>query len=128
MAGGDRTVELIGLVHDIVGMCGGAGGSSSSASATSDSVFKKDCTDLVRRISLLTHLFEEIRDLNYVDFGMLDASTSSTGSPCSWSSDLALALLSARQLLSVARNFRSNCSSVSILFFVLASSFSLFRP
>ncbi|XP_028794246.1 U-box domain-containing protein 10 isoform X2 [Neltuma alba] len=76
-------------------------------------MFKKDCTDLVRRISLLTYLFEEIRDSKkaVVDSGNSDASTSSTGSASSWSSDLVLALHSAKRLISVARNFRSNSSS-----------------
>ncbi|KAF7808772.1 U-box domain-containing protein 11-like [Senna tora] len=110
---GDRTPELLRLVNDIVGMCGGAGGSSSVAAIDADAVFKKDCTDLVRRISLLTYLFEEIRDARkaVVDSGNLDASTSSTGSSSSWSSDLVLALNSAKRLLSVARSFRSNYSS-----------------
>lgn len=100
-------MELLGLVHDIAGMCGGASGSSSSGTAiAADAIFKKDCIDLVRRISLLSHLFEEIIDL-------VDASTSSSGFATSWSSDLVLALHSAKRLLSVARKFRSNCTSVS---------------
>ncbi|XP_054810526.1 U-box domain-containing protein 11-like [Prosopis cineraria] len=120
MAGGatsavaeDRTPELISLVYDIVGMCGGVGGSSSAPAIDADAVFKKDCTDLVRRISLLTYLFEEIRDSKntVTDSGNLDASTSSTGSASSWSSDLVLALHSAKRLISVARNFHSNSSS-----------------
>ncbi|KAI9095073.1 hypothetical protein K1719_012102 [Acacia pycnantha] len=76
-------------------------------------MFKKDCTDLVRRISLLTYLFEEIRDSKkaVIDSGNSDASTSSIGSASSWSSDLVLALHSAKRLISVARNFRSNSSS-----------------
>ncbi|KAF7827691.1 U-box domain-containing protein 11 [Senna tora] len=106
---GDRTAELLGLVHDIAGMCCG------SSSSAADAMFKKDCVDLVRRISLLSHLFEEISDLKALDSTDLDASTSSSSassaSATSWSSDLVLALHSAKRLLSVARNFRSNCTS-----------------
>ena len=117
----DLTPELLSLVHDISGMCGGraaasGGGSSGTATAGDGAMFKKDCTDLVRRISLLTHLFEEIRDLKVVDAsGELNASTSSTGSASSWASDMVLALQSARRLLSVAMKFRSDSFSVSLL-------------
>lgn len=99
---GDRTPELLRLIHDITGIC----------TVSSDASFRKDCTDLVRRISLLTHLFDEVKDLSS------DSSCSGAGSAsavASWSSDLVVALHSAKRLLSVARNFRSNCSSVSVL-------------
>lgn len=135
---GDRTPELLLLVHEIAAMCfGGASGCASSEfSATDiaagDALFRKDCTDLVRRISLLTHLLEEIRELKAVDgFGVLNASTSSTSSASSWSSDLMRALQSAKRLLSVAGNFRSNCSTVSVFLFFLtirALPFSSFQP
>ncbi|XP_061358552.1 U-box domain-containing protein 11-like [Gastrolobium bilobum] len=93
-------------------MCAGAGGVSSSATAiAADAMFKKDCTDLVRRISLLTHLFEEIGELNKVFDSASSSSATASASASSWSSDLVLALHSAKRLLSVARNFRSNCSS-----------------
>ncbi|KAI4357678.1 hypothetical protein L6164_001612 [Bauhinia variegata] len=111
---GDRTPELLGLVHDIASMCSGPGAPSTTTIA-SDAMFKKDCTDLVRRISLLTHLFEEIRDLKLSDSGIqeMDASSSSstTSTASSWFSELVLALQAAKRLLSVARTFRSNCSS-----------------
>ncbi|KAK7379904.1 hypothetical protein VNO78_34180 [Psophocarpus tetragonolobus] len=105
---GDHTPELLCLVHDIAGMC--SAGSSSAAPVAADAMFRKDCTDLVRRISLLTHLFEEIKDLNH-NVVLGSSSSSSSTSSNSWSSDLVLALHSARRLLSVARDFRSNCSS-----------------
>ncbi|KAK7362585.1 hypothetical protein VNO77_04702 [Canavalia gladiata] len=105
---GDHTPELLCLVHDISGMCAG---SSSGTAIAADAMFRKDCTDLVRRISLLTHLFEEIRELNKVVDSASSSSASASASASSWSSDLVLALHSARRLLSVARNFRSNCSS-----------------
>ena len=124
---GDRTPELIGLIHDIVGLCGGAvrGSSPSSSSSSSpppssssivaaDALFKKDCTDLVRRISILTYLFEEIRDSKNAAFDSEISHASSTScSHSSWSSDLVLALISSKRLISVARNFRSTSSSVS---------------
>ncbi|KAK7317855.1 hypothetical protein RJT34_02429 [Clitoria ternatea] len=108
---GDHTPELLSLVHDIAGMCAG---SSSATPIAADAMFRKDCTDLVRRISLLTHLFEEIKELNNNNNNVVhsaSSSSASSSSSSSWSSDLVLALHSARRLLSVARNFRSNCSS-----------------
>ena len=86
---------------------------------TNDGVsFRKDCTDLVRKISLLTHLLEEIRE-----FRAASAATSDDVDveSLSWSSDLVVALGAAKRLLSLAGNFRSKSSSVSfILFFVCA--------
>ncbi|XP_025695117.1 U-box domain-containing protein 11 isoform X1 [Arachis hypogaea] len=131
---GDRTLELLAIVHDIAGMCVGAVGTGSSAAAAAptpplpaaiagDGTFRKDCTDLVRRISLLTHLFEEIKELNKVADSASSSSSESGGGgaaasdgdggggAASWSFDVVVALQSAKRLLSVARNFRSNCSS-----------------
>jgi len=121
---GDHTPELLCLVHDIAGMCVD---SSSAAPIAADAMFRKDCTDLVRRISLLTHLFEEIRELNSNNNNSNNvvasaSSSSSSSSAASWSSDLIFALQSARSLLSVARNFRSNCSSVSFLIYFNANA------
>ena len=86
---------------------------------TNDGVsFRKDCTDLVRKISLLTHLLEEIRE-----FRAASAATSDDVDveSLSWSSDLVVALGAAKRLLSLAGNFRSKSSSVSfMLFFVCA--------
>ncbi|GMI87661.1 Plant U-Box Protein 11 [Hibiscus trionum] len=76
---------LLRLVHDIVAVNVVAG------------VFKKDCTDLVRRIALFTHLLEEIRD-----FGPSDPDHASSSSDSSWSADLATALQAAKRLLSAA--------------------------
>lgn len=100
--GEDRTPELLKLVHDIVGVSIGGG------------VFKKDGTDLVRRIALLSHLFEEIRDFKETHLNLmpLDASTSSSSSSSSskesWVTDLVVALQAAKRLLLVVANFHSN--------------------
>ena len=85
--------------------------------------FRKDCTDLVQRISLLTHLFEEIREFRAqsVDDAASAASTTSddVDVESSWLSDLVGALRAAKRLLSLAENFRSKSSSVGfMLFFV----------
>ena len=63
--------------------------------------FRKDCTDLSRRISLLSYLIDEIDEL-----GSLEHSSSSSSSPPSSSSftDLSVALRNARSLLLVARS------------------------
>lgn len=106
---GDNTPELLCLIHDITGMCTGGGGDSSSI--TADAMFRKDCTDLVRRISLLTHLFEEIRELNKANDSASSSSVTVSNSEDSWSSDLVLALQSAKRLLHEAKNFSSNSSS-----------------
>lgn len=103
VAGGvDRTSELLQLLNDVVGASKFGGGVTG--------MFKKDCSDLVRRIALLTHLFEEIRVLKGREFGPLDASTSSTNSgPMeSWVSDLVVALQAAKRLVLLAANFTSN--------------------
>ncbi|CAN6549572.1 unnamed protein product [Malus baccata var. baccata] len=103
VAGGiDRTSELLQLLNDVVGASKFGGGATG--------MFKKDCTDLVRRIALLTHLFEEIRVFKGSEFGPLDASTSSTnsGPTESWLSDLVVALQAAKSLVLLASNFTSN--------------------
>lgn len=69
--------------------------------------FKKDCTDLARKVSLLTHLFEEIREFK----GDVGASSSSTFNSCLF--DLSLSLQAAKRLLFAANNFDPNNSSVS---------------
>ncbi|KAL5553390.1 hypothetical protein UlMin_040791 [Ulmus minor] len=98
-AGGAENVpELLKLVNDVVGMCivGGP--------------FKKDCTDLIRRIALLTHLFEELREFKGAQsspFDALASSSSSSSSRGSWVSDLMVALQAAKCLLLVASNSRS---------------------
>ncbi|KAK9276801.1 hypothetical protein L1049_006337 [Liquidambar formosana] len=104
IAGGGppATPALLDLVHDIVNVSGGFG-----------HVFKKDCTDLVRRISLLTHLFEEIRELDG-DSGPSNApasSSSSSSSNSSWLSDLVVALQAAKRLLVLAGSFEPSTFS-----------------
>jgi len=116
---GDNTPELLCLIHDITGMC--VGGGTDSSSITADAMFRKDCTDLVRRISLLTHLFEEIRELNKVNDSASSSSVTVSNSEDSWSSDLVLALQSAKRLLHEAKNFSSNSSSVSFFDLILVS-------
>ena len=88
---------------------------------TNDGVsFRKDCTDLVRKISLLTHLLEEIREFRAASAATSDDVDVDVES-LSWSSDLVVALGAAKRLLSLAGNFRSKSSSVSfMLFFVCA--------
>ncbi|KAL6350935.1 hypothetical protein AAG906_031521 [Vitis piasezkii] len=94
----DAGGELLALVNDVVGVSVGFGG-----------VFKRDCTDLVRRIALLTHLFEEIRDFG-AGLRPLDVSTSSA-SPLTCLSEVANALQAAKRLLSAAGNFSSDAFS-----------------
>ena len=74
-------------------------------------MFKRDCTDLVRRIALLTHLFEEIRDFG-AGLRPLDVSTS-LASPLTCLSEVANALQAAKRLLSASGNFSSDAFSVS---------------
>ena len=103
-------LELVGEVT-AAGIAVGGGGNDGVS-------FRKDCTDLVRKISLLTHLLEEIRE-----FRAASAATSDDVDveSLSWSSDLVVALGAAKRLLSLAGNFRSKSSSVSfMLFFVCA--------
>ncbi|KAF3594434.1 hypothetical protein DY000_02023600 [Brassica cretica] len=68
-------------------------------------VFKKDCTDLTRRVSLLTHLIEEIKDSNQID------SAASSSSENDWWSDLVVALEASKRLLSSAARFQARDSS-----------------
>ncbi|XP_031255812.1 U-box domain-containing protein 11-like [Pistacia vera] len=95
---GERTVGgVLEVVGEIVGMLGGNG---------SGGLFRKDCMDLVRRIALLKHLLEEIRDCGLLD--ELTNSESSSSSKGSWWNDLVLALQAAKRLLSVSSSFTSN--------------------
>lgn len=110
MAGGEVSgVVLLELVRDVVS----AGAAACGNAAVSVPLFRKDCTDLIRRIALLSHLLEEIRDFGRGHSLPLNASTSSSssslGSP--WSSDLEVALRAAKRLLLLLGNFRSNNSS-----------------
>ncbi|GLT91935.1 hypothetical protein SLE2022_097960 [Rubroshorea leprosula] len=108
VAGGHRAPAalLLDLAHDIVGFSSGNGGDGCRGD------FKKDCTDLVRKVALLTHLMEEIRDNGAV----VNASTSCPSSSASlltsdWWSDLLVALQAAKRLLLTAVSFHSIDSS-----------------
>ncbi|KAF8083458.1 hypothetical protein N665_0772s0027 [Sinapis alba] len=69
-------------------------------------VFKKDCADLIRRVCLLTHLVEEIRDSKPpVD------SAAASSSENDWWSDLVVGLQAAKRLLSSATRFQARDSS-----------------
>ncbi|OWM86231.1 U-box domain-containing protein 11-like [Punica granatum] len=98
---GDPTPALLELVQHIVRDSSGTGDSQKAGGdggGGGGDLFRKDCTDLVRKISLLSHLFEEIRDFT--------GGSSSRSSPeDSWWSDLASALQFAKRLLSVASSF-----------------------
>ncbi|XP_023772498.1 U-box domain-containing protein 11 [Lactuca sativa] len=104
MAGVDSTAilaaiqSLLRLVRDVA-RCSGTGFSGD---------FKKDCTDLSRRVALLSHLLEEIRDFKG-DLRLLDESASSSSSS-SCLSDLTVALQAAKKLLVIAGNFDQKIS------------------
>ncbi|XP_057477220.1 U-box domain-containing protein 11-like [Actinidia eriantha] len=110
MAGGDEVVSIAGdavqaplrLVRDVTRM----------SSAGFEGAFKKECTDLSRRVALLAHLLEEIRDFkgDSGNFAHSDAQASSS-SASSCLSDLTVAIQAAKRLLSVAGNFDSKISS-----------------
>ncbi|GMH20327.1 hypothetical protein Nepgr_022168 [Nepenthes gracilis] len=97
MAGDGIKSQLHDLIKDVVRI---------SVSGGLKGVFKKDCTDLGRRISLLSHLVDEMTEFRS-DLGPLEASASSSISS-SCISDLLFALRNAKRLLSVAGNFDSN--------------------
>lgn len=121
--GGIAGVVLLDLVRDVVSAGPAASGISAGDASVSVPLFRRDCTDLVRRIALLAHLLEEIRDYGEGHSRPLDASTSSSSS--SWSSDLVLALRASKRLLLLAGNFRFNSSSVSFVFLLFFSSLFL---
>ncbi|KAH6832128.1 ARM repeat superfamily protein [Perilla frutescens var. hirtella] len=89
-AEGGSTAAPLRLVRD-VGRISSAGFSG---------FFKKDCSDLARRISLLAHLLEEIRDSNKVEeIGEMGSSSCN-----SLLSDLTMALQAAKRLVFAANN------------------------
>ncbi|KAG5532215.1 hypothetical protein RHGRI_026741 [Rhododendron griersonianum] len=102
MAGGDAASvagDALRLVRDVAQLSeAGFGGP-----------FKKDCTDLSRRVALLAHLFDEIRDFE-ASSRPLDSASSSSAS-FSWFSDLTLTIQAVKRLLSAADNFDSKISS-----------------
>ncbi|KFK44389.1 hypothetical protein AALP_AA1G251200 [Arabis alpina] len=67
-------------------------------------VFKKDCTDLTRRVCLLTHLLEEIRDSKPID-------SIASSSENDWWSDLVVGLQASKRLLSTITRFQPRDSS-----------------
>ncbi|KAM7275152.1 hypothetical protein ACFE04_017018 [Oxalis oulophora] len=70
-------------------------------------LFKKDCIDLIRKLSLLSHLLEEITDyFNNNQSQPLDHHQHYT--MVTWFSHLNLALLHANNLLSIATSFTSS--------------------
>lgn len=95
-SGGELALSLHEVINDIVRIW--------SAGAFKDP-FKKDCTDLGRRISLLAYLIDEINEFQG-DVAPLDvSSSSSSSSSSSCLSDLLFALQNAKRLLMVAGNF-----------------------
>ncbi|CAL1405496.1 unnamed protein product [Linum trigynum] len=95
---------LLQLVRDII-LLGGGGNACAAAQASSTTTttgpFRKDSTDLVRRISLLAHLLDEIADFAG-ESGPLDGDAPAASSSCatgSWCSALLAALQSSKRLL-----------------------------
>ncbi|CAL1390813.1 unnamed protein product [Linum trigynum] len=97
---------LLQLVRDIT-LAGGSGNASTAAAAASSSPFRKDSTDLVRRISLLAHFLEEIADF-VGESGPLDCDAAASSSSASWCSALLAALQSAKRLLLVSGGSKSS--------------------
>ncbi|KAL3501863.1 hypothetical protein ACH5RR_036312 [Cinchona calisaya] len=91
--GDDPTQTSLRLVHDVVRI----------STAGFSGSFKKDCTDLGRRVSLLAHLLEEIKDFK----GDLISPSSSNSSLFY----LSLALQAAKGLLLAANCFDPTISS-----------------
>ncbi|KAM3693524.1 hypothetical protein ACB094_08G173100 [Castanea mollissima] len=108
MDGSGEVLLVLELVREVsaTGIAVGGGGNDGVS-------FRKDCTDLVRRISLLSHLIEEIGEFRSrsVDLDVEESESESE----SWLSDLVVALRAAKRLLSLAGNFRSKSSSVSFM-------------
>ncbi|XP_042487146.1 U-box domain-containing protein 10-like [Macadamia integrifolia] len=88
--------RLLNLVYDI-GRIGGFG-----------DVYKRECSDLCRKIGLLSPLFEEIRD--FKDDTEDAHSFVSSSSPASSLRDLLAVLRAAKRLVLVARNYDSKTS------------------
>ncbi|CAI0450772.1 unnamed protein product [Linum tenue] len=97
---------LLQLVRDIT-LAGGSGSASTAAAAAPSSTFRKDSTDLVRRISLLAHFLEEIADF-VGESGPLDCDAAASSSSASWCSALLAALQSAKRLLLVSGGSKSS--------------------
>ncbi|KAJ8562965.1 hypothetical protein K7X08_031417 [Anisodus acutangulus] len=97
MAGGQLTIAVasdstkipLQVIHDI----------SQISGAGFAGLFKKDCTDLARRVSLLAHFLEEIRDSNT----LLGSLSNPPHNSCLV--DLSIALKAAKRLLIAANDF-----------------------
>ena len=131
MAGGEDTLVTATFLLDLVRQICSVGISVAGDKNKNDSVFRKDCMDLVRRVSLLTHFLEEING----QLGKLDAlgSSSSSSKEMNWWSDLVAALQSAHNLVSLAGSFQSTNNSVCFLpvsffffFLLIVAAFLLF--
>ncbi|KAK2635383.1 hypothetical protein Ddye_030175 [Dipteronia dyeriana] len=99
---GLAVAAVLEVVADITGLFAFNGGAACG-------VFRKDCLDLVRRIALLKHFVEEIRDFGpFHEFTLESSSSSSNSCSAGWWSDLVVALQAAKRLLSVAGCFTSS--------------------
>ncbi|KAH7571007.1 hypothetical protein JRO89_XS05G0238900 [Xanthoceras sorbifolium] len=107
---GGAVAGMLEVVGEITGLFAAGGG-------TGCGVFRKDCLDLMRRIALLKHLLEEIRDFGPTLEVLTSSESSSSSSTIttstnlcsgSWWSDLVVALQAAKRLLSAAGTFTSN--------------------
>ncbi|KAJ6431731.1 hypothetical protein OIU84_019085 [Salix udensis] len=109
MAGGEESLATPVLLLDLVRQICTVGISGAGDKNKNSNVFRKDCMDLVRRVSLLTHFLEEISG----QLGSLNAlgSCSSSSKEIKWSSDLVAALQSAKNLLSLAGTSQSTNNS-----------------
>ncbi|GFP83504.1 U-box domain-containing protein 11 [Phtheirospermum japonicum] len=100
MAGGETTAAEGGvtaaplrLIRDLVKI----------STAGFSGSFKRDCADLARRVSLLAHLLEEIRDCNKINENGEVCSSSSSYGACF--SELTMALQAAKRLVVAANSF-----------------------
>ncbi|VFQ66536.1 unnamed protein product [Cuscuta campestris] len=101
--GGESVEAALRTLQDVVRI---------SASGFSGA-FKKDCTDLARRVSLLAHLLEEIRDFDSNSL-ITSSSSSSSSSSCCFS-DLSIALEAAKRVLCSANDIDSKISSDGVI-------------
>ncbi|KAL8463572.1 hypothetical protein ACS0TY_034287 [Phlomoides rotata] len=99
---GEETAGAVGvplrLVHDVV----------SISAAGFSGFFKKDCANLGRRVTLLAHLLEEMRDSKRIQ---LNCEVGSSSFSNSLFADLILALQAAKRLVAAANNFDNSVVS-----------------
>ncbi|XP_047970977.1 U-box domain-containing protein 11-like [Salvia hispanica] len=103
-AEGGATAAPLSLIRDLARI----------SSAGFSGFFKKDCSDLARRVSLLAYLLEEIRDSTKVpEIGGMGSS-----SCYSFLTDLTMALQAAKRLVFAANNFdNSNDGATKKIYF-----------